>query len=233
MERSRGKLVVAIVSITILLSVGVFIQASADTTDPGCHNGDCSSGTVAFKLRGLEIFKGIDIGSVRCGTTFIGRVFQYDPIEGKYVDVGYWKSVLCYTGAEFIEVCGGEQNILRFNLEAFIEGGAYAGNKLVLKIADPSIEPDVYWDSIAPICGFCISGSECDCPDSSEQLTWDCEDPMPEGFGPVATIPYLALRKGWGTTLDIEGGAIYGGLLCHNWFFIPRVGSDMFIYMNE
>jgi len=47
--------------------------------------------------------------------------------------VGYWKSVLCYTGAEFIEVCGGEQNILRFNLEAFIEGGAYAGNKLVLK----------------------------------------------------------------------------------------------------
>ena len=147
MERSRGKLVVAIVSITILFSVGVFIQASADTTDPGCHNGDCppdipdpgchngdcSSGTVAFKLRGLEIFKGIDIGSVRCGTTFIGRVFQYDPIEGKYVDVGYWKSVLCYTGTEFIEVCGGEQNILRFNLEAFIEGGAYAGNKLVLK----------------------------------------------------------------------------------------------------
>jgi hypothetical protein len=237
-----------IVGITILFCAGGFMQAFADTTDPechngdcpsdipdpGCHNGDCPSGTVAFKLKGLEVFKGIDIGIVRCGTTFLGKLLLYDPSKSQYVEAGYWKSVLCYTGAEYIEVCGGDQNILRFNLEVLIQDGAYAGNKLVLKLADPSADPDVYWNSIAPICGLCISGSDCSCPDSSELIElWDCNTTMPDNSGAVATIPYLELRKGWGTTLDIEVAVIYDGLLCHNWALIPRVAGDLFIFLNE
>ena len=261
MGRSRRKLAIAVVGITILFCGGGFVQAFADTADPGCHNGDCTtdppdpgcyngdcppdipdpgchngdcpSDTLVFKMKGLEIFKGIDIGIVRCGTTFLGKLLQYDTSESDFVEVGYWKSVLCYTGADEIEVCNGRQNILRFTLEAFIEGGAYAGNKLVLKLADPPADPDVYWNSIAPICGLCNIGSECDCPDNSVQEPWICADPMPEDYGPVATIPYLALREGWGTTLDVEGAAIYGGLLCHNWALIPRVAGDLFVFLNE
>jgi hypothetical protein len=56
---------------------------------------------------------------------------------------------------------------------------------------------------------------------------------MPEKSGPVATIPYLELRKGWGTTLDVEAAVIYDGLLCHNWALIPRVAGDLFIFLKE
>lgn len=203
------------------------MQASADTTDPGCHNGDCSSGTVAFKLRGLEIFKGIDIGSVRCGTTFVGRVFQND-----YGEVGYWKSVICYTGAEFIEECEGKQDILRFNLEVVFYRGSFAGHRLVLRlIYNPDETEDVFWGFKAPVCGPAIQDPECACPNNPCQIVeWNCDDGL-NGDGPIAALSPLELTKSWGSTLDVKCGQIEGWL-CHNWAFIPRVNGTLRICLN-
>ena len=286
MGRSRGKLVVAILGITILFSMGFLIQASAVTTDPGCTNGDCPpdpgctngdcppdpgctngdcppdpgctngdcppdpgctdgdcppdpgctdgdcpQGTVAFKLTGAEVFKGIDIGPVRFGTTFLGRVFKCDSFNKNCVDVGYWKSFIRYTGTENIEVCDGTNDILAFTMDLIFVDGTYAGKRLVLSLADSNDE-DVLWEYKAPICGPAIQDPACRCPNDPAQIeSWNCDEPMTELYGPVAVIPNLMLQKSWGSTLNITGADLFG-LLCHNWRFIPRVGGVLHLYLN-
>jgi len=244
MKRSKSKLVMVVVGITILLCGGFLIQASADTTDPGCTDGDCPpdpgctdgdcpQGTVAFKLTGAEVFKGIDIGPVRFGTTFLGRVLKCDSFNENCVDVGYWKSFIRYTGTENIEVCDGTNDILAFTMDLVFVDGTYAGKRLVLSLADSNDE-DVLWEYKAPICGPAIQDPACRCPNDPAQIEpWNCDEPepMPDGFGPVAVIPNLMLQKSWGSTLDIESADLFG-LLCHNWKFIPRVGGVLHLYLK-
>jgi len=240
MERSRGKLVVAILGVTILLSMGFFIQTSAFAIDWGCISGDCTTdpscidgcrSPVEFKLKGLEAFIGVNFGSVRCGTTFIGRVFQYNNIAEQYVDVGYWKSVICFTDYVNIEVCGETHDVFGFNLEVFFDAGDYAGKRLVLRLKAP-VEGAVNWDFKAPVCGPAIQDPACACPDNPDKIhDWDCYAGL-NGDGPIAAISPLELKKSWGSSLNIKCGEIEGWL-CHNWAFIPRVGGILRICPNR
>jgi hypothetical protein len=249
----------AIVGVTFLFCGGGFMQAFAETSDPGCHNGDCTTdppdpgcyngdcppdipdpgcyngdcppGIVAIKLTGAEVFKGIDVGPVRFGTTFLGRAFKCDSFNENCEDVGYWKSFIRYTGTENIEVCGGTNDILAFTMELIFVDGTYAGKQLVLSLADSNAE-DVLWEYETFMCGPAIQDPKCFCPNDPGQIDpWNCDAPMPAGHGPVAVIPNLMLRKSWGSTLDVTGADLFG-LLCHNWKFIPRVGGVLHLYFN-
>lgn len=239
MERSRGKSGSFILSITILFSLGFFIQPPAFAFNWDCINGDCTpdpsciesctSDPVEFKLKGLEVFIGVNFGSVRCGTTFLGRVSQCDPTLG-CIDVGYWKSVICFTDFINIEECGETHDVFGFNLEVFFDAGDYAGKRLVLRLKAP-VEGAVKWDFKAPVCGPALQDPGCACPDNPDDIEdWDCDNLS--GYGPIASISPLELKKSWGSSLNIKCGEIEGWL-CHNWAFIPRVGGILRICPNR
>jgi hypothetical protein len=243
MERRRCKLGTVILGITILLSMGFFIQPQAFAFNWGCINGDCiaeptcidecDSDPVVFQLRGLEVFIGVNFGSVRCGTTFVGRVYQCDP-AGACVDVGYWRTSICYTDYVNIEVCEGTHDVFGFNLEVVFDAGEHAGKRLVLRLKAP-VEEAVKWDYKAPVCGPAIQDPTCACPvnDPTDPRIIRCYDPepLPVAYGPIAAISPLELKKSWGTTVNIECAEIEGWL-CHNWAYIPRVSGILRICPN-
>lgn len=178
--------------------------------------------TKTFKLKGLEVVKGFDIGDIRYGTTFLGEVHEGSESSG-FQEVIYWWTVIRHTDTENIEVCGGTNNLLKVTLEVVLDGGTLAGNRLVLGLKDPSFVEDVVWDRMAPLCGPACYDEDCACPNNPEELEeWNCTMQLPEGYGPVARIPSLDLQKKWGTTLSIDE-AHFSGWLCHNWLFVPRV----------
>ena len=180
-----------------------------------------------FKLSGVEIVKGFDIGDVRYGTTFMGNVYEGDD------KVGYWWTVIQHTDTENIEVCGESNNLLNVKLVVVLNGGTLAGNRLVLGLQEPEVVEDVLWDSVAPVCGFPFFDKPCACPDHPDDIEiWNCELPIPERYGPVATIEHLNLKEKFGTTLNIEE-AYLSGWLCHNWSFIPRVAANLTIVLEE
>jgi hypothetical protein len=180
-----------------------------------------------FNLSGVEIIKGIDIGDVRYGTTFMGNVY-----EG-LTKAGYWWTVIRHTDTENIEVCGGTNNLLNVKLVVVLNDGSLAGNRMVLGLQDPSIVEDVVWDAMAPICGPACYDEDCACPNNPDLIeSWDCASPMPDDYGPVATIENLGLKKKFGSTLSIEN-AYLSGWLCHNWAFIPRVAAALTVVLED
>jgi hypothetical protein len=190
-----------------------------------------SSNTAEFKLTGAEVIKGVDFGDIRYWTTFIGKVYEGSDALG-FTSVGYWWTVIRHTDTENIEVCGGTNNLLKVNLVVVFESGALAGHKLVLGLHDPALSEDVVWDSMAPMCGPACYDDECICPNNPEEIEeWDCDLPMPNGYGPVATISGLELIEKFGSTLSIEEAYI-SGYLCHNWLYVPRVLTYLFVKWN-
>lgn len=184
--------------------------------------------TAQFKLAGAEIIKGCDFGDIRYGTTFIGKVHEGSDALG-FTCVGRWWTVIQHTNTENIEVCGGTNNLLRVNLVVVFESGSLAGNKLVLGLKEPDLTGDVVWDSMAPMCGPAFFDDDCVCPNNPEEIEeWDCDLPMPPDYGPVATVPGLELIEKFGSTLSIEEAYI-SGYLCHNWLYVPRVLTYLFV----
>ena len=186
-----------------------------------------STNTAEFRLSGVEIVKGIDIGDIRYGTAFMGKVY-----EG-LTKVGYWWTVIRHTDTENIEVCDGTNNLLKVKLVVVLNGGTLAGNRMVLGLQEPGIVDDVVWDAMAPLCGPACYDDSCICPNHPDEIEpWDCDLPMPVGYGPVATIENLDLKEKFGSTLRIED-AFLSGWLCHNWAFIPRVAATLNVVLAD
>lgn len=184
---------------------------------------DLSSKTREFNLSGIEIVKGIDIGDIRYGTMFLGKVYE----GGSHV--GNWWTVIRHTDTENIEVCGGTNNLLKVKLVVNLNDG----NWLLLGLNDPDNEEEVVWDAKAPLCGPACYDEDCVCPSKPDLIEpWNCATPLPEDYGPVATIENLELKQKFGTTLDIEG-AFLTGWLCHNWTFIPRVTASLTVILDD
>ena len=211
-------------------SFNVFMYIYAPSGDPPQIfvplNGagvDPSANILDINLMGMEIVKGIDIGDIRYGTMFIGNVFKDSE------NVGNWYTVIRHTDTENIEVCGGTNNLLKVKLVVNLNDG----NRLVLGLNDPDNDEEVVWDATAPLCGPSCYDESCACPNNSDLIqSWICEEGMPEGYGPMATIENLELREKFGTTVDIKSASLTG-FLCHNWAFIPRVAANLNVVLGE
>lgn len=216
----------------LICSLVFFIPmiASAETiyVDPASHDfGDFFANTMEFKLSGVENTKGIDIGDVRYGTMFIGKV--YEGVD----EVGYWWTVIRYTGTENIEVCGGTNNLLRVKLVVVLNGGTLDGHRLVLGLEDPGVVDDIVWNAKAELCGPACHDEFCACPNNPGEIEdWVCNGSMPNGYGPVATIPGLELKAKRGSTLDINEAHL-SGYLCHNWAFVPRILGYLTVVLDD
>ena len=77
-----------------------------------------------FLLEGLEIAKGIDIGSIRIGTSFAGKVLDGYGEE----EQGFWSVSLNHRGATNIEECGGTNDIYSFRLENCVHDSEFSGH---------------------------------------------------------------------------------------------------------
>jgi hypothetical protein len=198
----------------------IFVPLSGTGADP-------SANILDLKLMGIEIVKGIDIGDIRYGTMFMGKVFESS------IHVGNWYTVIRHKDTENIEVCGKTNNLLKVKLVVNLNEGSLAGNRLVLGLSDFVNEEEVVWDAMAPICGPACYDEDCVCPSKPDLIKpWNCAMPLPEDYGPVATIENLELIQKFGTTLDIEG-AFLTGWLCHNWAFIPRVTASLTVVLED
>jgi hypothetical protein len=214
MKRVKTSIVALLVGFTVTFSLGI---ADSQAIDEEVLD------ALEFKLMGVEVIKGFDFGDIRYGTKFTGKIFEGSDDLG-YSDVGYWWTTICHTDTENIEVCDGTNNLLRFRLVVIFTDGSFDGHRLYLKLKEPGLVEDVYWDSIAPMCGPAYQDPDCVCPNNPDDIQpWDCSDQtMPEGYGPVATIPELELKRRFGTTLNFTKASLTGWL-CHNWLFVPRV----------
>jgi hypothetical protein len=177
-------------------------------------------------LKGLEIAKGIDIGDVRYGTKFTGEI-----LDGDFFDIGYWYVTLNYIGAENVEVCGGENDIIQARMTIVVENGEYSG-MVILSMRDRSGSPDVFWSYSDFLCGF----GGLDCPYPWEEPIEDVEnclfDSDPEQYGPIGRVGGenggVYLRKVFATGYFRQvGGATFTGWLRHNYPFIPRVDGTL------
>lgn len=176
-----------------------------------------------LNLVGAEIAVGVDIGDTRYGTRFVGKAL----FEGE--EIGYWTLVLNFKDYELIEVCDGTNDIVWLRMTLLITRGEYAGKQLILGFRDRSGTPDVFWDSLAPVCNPLTDGSDCVCPGNLDDIVdWDCDDGLLDGYGPIATIPELRLDKKRGSTLNISG-AYLSGFLCHNYPLVPRAGGTLLL----
>jgi hypothetical protein len=61
-----------------------------------------------FLLKGVEVAKGVDVGVLRYGTSFVGEAFD----ETLGTSVGYWNIMLNYKGAANVGVGGGKMTLL-------------------------------------------------------------------------------------------------------------------------
>ena len=67
--------------------------------------------TLFFQMKGVEIAKGIDFGSIRYGMTTIGKVISETGEE-----VGSWLLRIHFKNREDIEVCDGTNDIVNHSL---------------------------------------------------------------------------------------------------------------------
>lgn len=164
---------------------------------------------------------------------FMGKAYEDSSF------VGNWWAVLRHTKTENIEVCGGTNDLLKVRLVVNLNDGSLDGHRLVLGLKNPEDPNDVVWDSMAPLCGPACHDESCICPnDLNEIEEWVCSSDMPDGYGPVATIPgsptkpVLELKAKWGTTVTIDDAYLFG-YLCHNWEFIPRVAATLTVILLD
>lgn len=177
-----------------------------------------ASGTETFVLEGLEIAKGIDIGTIRIGTSFAGRVLDEGGSEQ-----GFWSATLSHRGASNIEVCGGTNDIVSLRMVVCFTQGPRSGKQLILGMVDLRRNEDVFWDYnySGPPCE--LGGFGCD-PCSPDADRGDCE---PGGRSDLAVIPQLDLLPYKGSTLKVLGASLKNGLLCHYFPIIPRVFGNL------
>jgi hypothetical protein len=168
-------------------------------------------GMKTYRMEGIELFKGIDIGDIRVLTTFAGQL--YDETEKK---VGIWVATLRHRDYVNIEVCGKKSTIIKIRLE--LQFGT--GGKLVLGNRKYSGIGEAEWNWI-------YDGEECDigglgceqCPPLEYRA--DCGEEG--GFSDIAEVSDIELKQKRGSTFVIEDARLTEGFLCHYFPFIPRV----------
>ncbi|HID97233.1 MAG TPA: hypothetical protein EYP57_03460 [Thermodesulfobacteriaceae bacterium] len=178
-------------------------------------------------MKGVEIAKGRDMGDVRYGTKFAGEI-----LDGTFAEMGYWYITLDYRGAEYVEVCNGENDIVRARMTVVLDGSGGRSGMMILFMRDRHGIPDVYWNYSAPLCGLGGMG----CPYPWEEPVEGClfED-YPDEYGPVAQVRGetgpIFLWKVFATGF-FRGfrGASFTGWLRHNYPFIPRVEGTLIFH---
>jgi hypothetical protein len=183
---------------------------------------------VELTLKGFEIAKGTNIdGETRVGARFMGNVINSNGYE-----VGFFSTVLDFKGYNFIEVCGGTNDIISLRMTIFFTSGDYAWRTMVLKIKDSSSENVFWYLDTSENCG--IGGIGCNCPpvldlvdcgldgDQTSLIAWVGSDyDSNEGIN---------LKPTWGSSfvfLRKVKCASLSGFLCHHYPFIPRVSGKI------
>lgn len=168
-----------------------------------------------FLLEGLEIAKGIDIGPIRIGTSFAGKLLdQYGEEEQ-----GFWSVSLNHRGATNIEVCGGSNDIVSLRLVVCFSKGPHQGKQLILGMTDLRRNEDVFWsfNYSGDLCK--LGGLECDACSPAAFRT-ECAT---GGSSDLAVIGDISLVQAKGSTLKVAGATLTDGQLCHYFPVIPRV----------
>jgi len=191
----RWSTIAALLSFCILLAATAFADGAS------------------FELKGIEVSKGIDVGAIRYGTSFIGEVYDLDGSK-----VGNWIVDLNYKGFKNVGVCGQDNDIIWLKLIVCFTDGEYAGKRLVLGMTDRTGTPDVFWGYTASSCTS-IGGFGCTCPAADAQ-------PCTGSESKLASIPGVDLRPMLGTNLKVQGATIENGWLCHT-FVIPRITGTL------
>ncbi len=182
------------------------------------------AGKTVLVMKGVEIAKGSDIGEVRYGTKFTGEI-----LDGHLEEIGYWYVTLDYRGAEEVEVCGGQNDIIRARMTVVLDGSSGCAGMAVIAMQDATGTFDVFWDYSSPLCG--IGGLDCPYP-WDEPLAGCLFADDPDDYGPVARVGNdsegIFLRKVFATGFFRRfSGAEFGGWLRHNYPFIPRVDGTL------
>jgi hypothetical protein len=195
----------------LIFTTGAAISAKAQTDQEFFFDNGQEK---VLELKGLELFKGIDItDTYRVGTLFAGEIFYND------YKIGSWSVTLSHKGTENIELCGGANDIITIKLVLDFSWG----DKLVLGMIDRSGTPDVFWDFnyAGPACG--LGGVGCTC--SPETARVDCgADGDPSDLAEVGSI---LLHQKWGSTFSITAAELIDGQLCHQYPVIPRVYAKL------
>jgi hypothetical protein len=199
----------AMKSLSMKALLGVFVILLLQDPCP------LAASSEVFLLEGLEIAKGIDIGSIRIGTSFAGKVLDASGEE----EQGFWSVSLNHRGAKNIEVCGGTNDIVSLRLVVCFTKGPHDGNQLVLGMTDLRRKQDVFWrfDYFGIPCE--IGGGACD-PCSPDAARIDC---ALGGASNLAVISDISLVRSRGSTLNVESAVLTEGQLCHYFPIIPRV----------
>lgn len=180
-----------------------------------------ASGTQkTFYLEGLEVAKGVDIGTIRVGTSFAGKVLDENLMER-----GLWFATLSHRGAANIEVCGGTNDIVSLRLVVSFCEGEHAGGQLVLTMTDLRGIPDVHWIYNYSGTPCRIGGLDCDAcsPDAARVSCSDENSPSSN----LAVIRAITLTRAKGSTLAVKRAVLKEGQLCHYYPFIPRVHGKL------
>ncbi len=198
-----------------------------------------SSSMVPLILKGFEIFKGNDVSDTeRHGTKFWGKIYAVHNDEEK--KIGLFCATLNFSGTEFIERCGGVNDILWFRLELFFTQGKFRGKRLIFEYEDTSLE-DVFWDfDTGEICR--LGGKNCHCPplDLSDEANCDLDETPDEALIAWVGNNYedktgleLALASGSSSVFfdKVERAAVQG-YLCHQYPIIPRILGLLNVYLN-
>ncbi len=168
-----------------------------------------------FLLEGLEIAKGIDIGSIRIGTSFAGKVLDGYGEE----EQGFWSVSLNHRGATNIEVCGGTNDIVSLRLVVCFTKGLHQGKQLILGMIDLWRNEDVSWGFNYSGDSCKLGGLECDACSPTAART-ACQN---GGSSNLAVIGDISLVQAKGSTLKVAGATLTDGQLCHYFPIIPRV----------
>ena len=171
-------------------------------------------------MKGIEISKGTDFGDVRYGTRFTGEILN----EG-LDQIGFWYVTLDYRGAEFVEVCGGENDIIRTRMTLVLNGRDGRSGMVVLFMHDNQGIPDVFWSYSALQCG--LGGLDCPYPWETPEESCMFEND-PSEYGAVARIGQesdpIFLHRVFATGFFRRfEGADFSGWLRHNYPLVPRV----------
>jgi hypothetical protein len=202
-------------SLSMRVLLGVFVILLLQVICPSAASSE------VFLLEGLEIAKGIDIGSVRIGTSFAGKVLDASGEE----EQGFWSVSLNHRGAKNIEVCGGTNDIVSLRLVVCFTKGPYDGNQLVLGMTDLRHKQDVFWDFDYAGIACELGGVACD-PCSPEAARIGCARGRASN---LAVISDISLVRSKGSTLDVARAMLTEGQLCHYYPIIPRVFGKLVV----
>lgn len=203
------------VVLMVLICVGIILPISSFSQE-----------AKIYFLKGLELAKGQDVGDIRYGTKFAGEVLDSENSEV----IGFWNVSLNYRGAEWVEVCGGSNDVISMRLMVVLDDDNLSG-MAVFKMRDNEGNPDVFWDFREQLCG--LGGLDCPYPwEDPDPLCPDDNDPS---YGPVASIGggelgiqlYPAWRTGcFRRPKRVQQGYIKGWLR-HNYPLVPRIDGTL------